>query len=292
MQPGQRYGAFEILEHLGSGSFGHVYKVNDPRFSEPVALKVSLAPVTETDTAQRALREVAVMRTLTNPHAVRVYDCGLRRDGHVYVLMELLSGLPLDRWHHFDRPLDPAWSCHVIHQCCLGLAEAHDLGIVHRDLKPANIFVDERVMVRVLDFGLARSWDSNSVIGHDATGSHMLVGTAHYAQPEQLKTMTLTPAADVYSLGMIFYELITGRTPFVADRLVSDVVQEWKRVPVAWMQAHVGAEVVPPSRYLPPGRGLEGVEAVILQALRKNPGERPASARELAELIETAWPEG
>ncbi len=291
MQPGQRYGAFEILDHIGSGSFGHVYKVIDPRFSEPMALKVSLAPVTETDTAQRALREVAVMRALTNPHAVRVYDCGLRRDGHIYVLMELLTGLPLDRWHDFDRPLDAAWACHVIHQCCLGLAEVHDRGIVHRDLKPANIFVDSQVMVRVLDFGLARSWDGSSVIGHDATGSHMLVGTAHYAQPEQMKTMTLTPAADVYSLGVIFYELVTGCTPFVADRVVSDVVAEWMRIPIAWMQAHTTGEVVPPSRYLPADQGLEGVESVILHALQKDPARRPASARELAELIEVAWPE-
>ncbi|MCX4241529.1 serine/threonine protein kinase [Paraliomyxa miuraensis] len=290
MKPGQRYGAFEILEHIGSGSFGHVYKVMTPRSSEPMALKVSLAPITQIDTAQRALREVAIMRTLTNPHAVRVYDCGLRRDGHVYVLMELLQGLPLDKWHDFDRPLDPAWSCHVIHQCCLGLCEAHDRGIVHRDLKPANVFVDERVLVRVLDFGLARSWDDSSVIGHDATGSHMLVGTAHYAQPEQLRTMTLTPAADVYSLGMIFYELITGHTPFIADEPVSAVVDKWKRVPISWMQAHTNSEVVPPTRYLPPGRGLESIEAVILQALHKDPHRRPASARELAELIEGAWP--
>jgi serine/threonine protein kinase len=291
MQPGQRFGAFEILEHLGSGSFGHVYKVTDPRFPEPVALKVSLAPITQADTAQRALREVAVMRTLTNPHSVRVYDCGLRRDGHVYVLMELLHGLPLDKWHEFDRPLHPAWACHVIHQCCLGLCEAHDRGIVHRDIKPANVFVDERVVVRVLDFGLARSWDSSSVIGFDATGTHMLVGTAHYAQPEQMKTMSLTPAADVYSLGMIFYELVTGHTPFVADRSVSEVVEEWRKTPVAWMQAHTHTEVVPPSRYLPAEQGLEGVESVILRALHKNPAKRPRSARELAELIEAAWPE-
>ena len=290
MQPGQRFGAFEIIEHIGSGSFGHVYKVIDPRFSEPVALKVSLAPITAVDAAQRALREVAIMRTLTNPHSVRVYDCGLRRDGHVYVLMELLHGVPLDKWHDFDRPLHPAWACHVIHQCCLGLREAHERGIVHRDLKPANVFVDERVVVRVLDFGLARSWDTSSLTGFDATGTHMLVGTAHYAQPEQLKTMALTPAADVYSLGMIFYELVTGHTPFVADRSVSEVVEDWRKAPVAWMQAHTGAEVVPPSRYFPQG-GLEGVEAVILQSLQKNPAKRPASARELAELIEAAWPE-
>jgi serine/threonine protein kinase len=291
MHPGQRFGAYEILEHIGSGSFGHVYKVRASHHPEPLALKISLAPITEADAAQRAMREVAVMRTLTNPHSVRVYDCGLRRDGHVYVLMELLDGLPLDKWHDFDRPLHPAWACHVIHQCCLGLREAHDRKIVHRDLKPANVFVDERVVVRVLDFGLARSWDGSSVIGFDATGNHMLVGTAHYAQPEQMRTMALTPAADVYSLGMIFYELVTGCTPFVPDRSVSDVVEDWRRAPIAWMQAHTGAEVVPPSRYLPEGRGLEGVEAVILQALHKDPAKRPASARELAELIEAAWPE-
>lgn len=291
LKPGQRYGRFEILEHIGSGSFGHVYKVRDPGFAEPLALKLSLAPVTETDTAQRALREVAVLRTLTNPHTVRIYDCGLRRDGHVYVLMELLEGRPLDRWHDFDRLLDPAWACHVIHQCCLGLMEAHDRGIVHRDLKPANIFIDHQVYARVLDFGLARSWDDSSVIGHDATGSHMLVGTAHYAQPEQMRTMTLTPAADIYSLGMIFYELVTGRTPFVADRPVSEVVEEWKRVPIAWMQAHTGAAIVPPSRYFPLGQDLGAVEAVIMQMLEKDPERRPPSARELALMVEDAWPE-
>ncbi len=288
MKPGQRYGAFEILEHIGSGSFGHVYKVVDPRYAEPLALKLSLAPVTEPDVAQRALREVAVLRTLQNPHSVRIYDCGLQRDGHVFVLMEWLSGLPLDGWHDFDRPLDPAWACHVVHQSCLGLIEAHDRGIVHRDLKPANIFVQEEGFVRVLDFGLARSWDDTNIIGHDATGSHMLVGTAHYAQPEQMRTRTLTPAADIYSLGMVMYELLTGCTPFVADRGVSDVAEEWKRVPVAWMQAHTGVEVVPPSRYVP---NLGPLEDVILHALAKDPEQRPPTARELAAQVEAAWPD-
>lgn len=290
LKSGQRFGTFDILEHVGSGSFGHVYRIRDPRFSQDMALKISLAPVTSIDVAQRALREVAVMRTLTNPHAVNVYDCGLQRDGHIYVVMELLEGLPLDRWHDFDRPLAPGWVCHVMHQCCQGLIEAHDRGIVHRDLKPANIFVEEGVFVRVLDFGLARSWDDSSIIGSDATGTHMLVGTAHYAQPEQMKTRTLTPAADVYSLGMVMYELATGHTPFVADRLVSEVVDDWRRTPIAWMQGHSRTEVVPPARYLPPGH--EPLAEVIEWALAKDPRKRPPNARVLAEALEAAWPEG
>ena len=288
MKPGQRYGAFQIIEHLGSGSFGHVYRVKDPRFKRDVALKVSLAPVTAVDVAQRALREVAVMRTLTNPHAVNIYDCGLQRDGHIFVVMDLLDGLPLDRWHDFDRPLAPGWVCHVMHQCCLGLMEAHDRGIVHRDLKPANIFVQEDVYVRVLDFGLARSWDDSSIIGSDATGTHMLVGTAHYAQPEQMKTRELTPAADVYSLGMVMYELATGHTPFVADKKVSEVIEDWRKTPIAWMRGHTGAKIVPPSRYLPEGH--DDLEEVMMKMLAKNPNDRPPNARVLADLIEAAWP--
>lgn len=292
LQPGDVYaGNIRILDVLGQGAFAWVYKVDVPGYATPMALKLTKDPVTAGDQAQRALREITILRSLSNPHVVKTFDCGLRPDGHIYMLMSFLDGSALDEWHDFENPLPAAQAVGLIHQVCLGLAEAHAKNIVHRDVKPENIFVERSGHIRMLDFGLARSWDGSSVIGHDATGSHMLVGTAHYAQPEQMKTMSLTPAADVYSLGMIFYELVTGRIPFVADRPVSDVVEEWRRVPVAWMQAHTTAEVVPPSRYLPEGRGLEGVEAVILQALHKEPGKRPSSARELAELIEAAWPE-
>ena len=183
LQPGQRYGPFEIIALLGEGGFGFVYEVRDPRYTVPLALKLSREAVTKAETAQRALREVAVLRTLTSPHVVRIYDAGLRRDGHVYVLMELLDGRPLDEWHDFDRPLPPPWAAHIVYQCCMGLVEAHERGIVHRDLKPANIFIASNVVVRLLDFGLARSWEDDSIIGRNATVGNILVGTPHYAQP-------------------------------------------------------------------------------------------------------------
>jgi serine/threonine protein kinase len=289
LSPGDRYGPFEILDVLGEGGFGCVYKVRDPRYPVPMALKLSRDAVTEAETAQRALREVAVLRTLTNPHVVRIYDAGLNRDGRIYVLMELLAGRPLDEWHDFDRPLSPAWAAHVIYQCCLGLLEAHDRGIVHRDLKPANIFITPNVIVRLLDFGLARSFGGDSVIGRNATVGHMLVGTPHYAQPEQLLTQGLTPAADVYSLAVLLYELLCGHTPFVPDQPVSAVIDQWRHNPLKWLQAHAMHPVVPLSHHLG-DRVPAGLVELVMQGLAKDPKARPADARSFAERLLAAWP--
>jgi serine/threonine protein kinase len=290
LKAGDRYGSFEILGVLGEGGFGCVYMVRDPRFSVPMALKLSSEPVTAAETAQRALREVAVLRTLTNPHVVRVYDAGLNRDGRIYVLMELLSGRPLDEWHDFDRPLPPAWVAHILYQCCLGLSEAHDRGIVHRDLKPANIFITPNVVVRLLDFGLARSWGNDSVIGRNATMGHILVGTPHYAQPEQLLTHGLTPAADVYSLALLMYELLSGHTPFEADRPVSAVIEQWRHNPLAWLRAHAQTPVVPLLRHLGE-RVSPALVELTMQGLAKDPKARPANARAFAERLLAAWPQ-
>jgi serine/threonine protein kinase len=290
LQPGETYGEFEILEVLGSGGFGQVYKVRDPRFAEPLALKLSLEPVRSLDTAQRTLREVTVLRSLSNAHVVRIFDCGLRSDGHVYVLMELLHGKPLDEFHDLDMPLEPVWAAHIIYQACLGLCEAHDLGIIHRDLKPANVFVDPDARTRILDFGLARSFDSRGIVGANATVGHMLVGTPHYAQPEQLETYALTPAADVYSLGMMLYELLSGRVPFVADDPVSVVRERWRDSPVMWLRAHATAPVIPLRQYLPASVVSDGLAAAVERALAKAPADRFADARGFAHALRAAWP--
>jgi len=290
LERGDRYGDFEILDVLGSGGFGQVYKVKDPRFAEPLALKLSLDPVRSLDTAQRTLREVTVLRTLSNAHVVRIHDCGLRGDGHVYVLMELLHGKPLDEFHDFDTPMDPVWAAHIIYQACLGLCEAHDLGIIHRDLKPPNIFVDPDMHTRILDFGLARSFDSRGIVGANATIGHMLVGTPHYAQPEQLETYSLTPAADVYSLGMLLYEMLTARVPFVENELVSVIRERWRDNPVMWLRAHAQSPVIPVRRYLPAEVVSDAFAAVVEKAIAKAPGDRFVDARAFAHALRAAWP--
>ena len=219
LKPGDVYaGNIRVLDVLGRGSFACVYKVQLPTHERPLALKLTREPVTAGDQAQRALREITILRSLTNPHVVRTFDCGLRPDGHIYMLMDYLEGKALDEWHDFREPLHPAQAVTIIHQVCLGLSEAHAKGIVHRDVKPENVFIEENGHIKLLDFGLARSWDGSPVIGVNATQMHMVVGTPHYSQPEQLHTRVLSPASDVYSLAMILYELLSARSPFHRDK--------------------------------------------------------------------------
>jgi len=290
LNPGDRYEHYEILGRLGQGGFGTVWKVKDPRYAQPLALKLSRNPVHGHDEAARALREVTVLRELTNPYVVAVLDAGLNRDGHIFVLMELLDGKPLDEFHDFSNRLDPKWSCHIVYQACLGLREAHARGVVHRDIKSANLFIDNAGHTKLLDFGLARSWDESSIVGRSATVGNMLVGTPHYAQPEQLDTNTLTPAADVYSLGMILYELLSGFTPFVPDKIVSEVVEMWFDSPLQWLRAHAQDTVIPLRSRLDDDDLSDDLCAVVGLCLAKQPSERPQDAGALGEMLRQAWP--
>jgi serine/threonine protein kinase len=291
LQPGDRYGQFEILEPLGEGGFGRVYKVRDPRYADPVALKLSRDPIGDAQTAQRTLREVTVLREFENPYTVTVLDCGLNRDGHVFVLMEFLTGKPLDVFHNFDTKMAPKWACHIIYECCLALKDAHERGIVHRDLKPANIFVSDEGHAKVLDFGLARSWDeAHRIVGRNATMGHMLAGTPHYAQPEQIQTSALTPAADVYSLAMMTYEMLTGFTPFDVAKPVSTMIDQWYSNPLKWLQAHAQTPVVPVRTHLRPDEVSDDLVHVVELGLAKDPSARPQNGRALGEMLRHAWP--
>lgn len=286
LQPGDVYaGNIRILDVLGTGAFACVYKVDVPGYDEPLALKLTKEPVTAGDQAQRALREITILRSLSNPHVVRTFDCGLRPDGHIYMLMECLDGHALDEWHDFASPLTPSQAVTIVHQICLGLAEAHAKGIVHRDVKPENIYVERSGHIRVLDFGLARSWDGTPVVGVNATQVHMVVGTPHYAQPEQLVTRELSPASDVYSLGLILYELLSACSPFHRNRSLKSVKEEFSKQPLLWLKCHKDTDIVPldqqPNCDDLPAPLVRGV----MRALDKDPAKRPPDAGALANIL-------
>ncbi|KIG16145.1 Serine/threonine protein kinase [Enhygromyxa salina] len=286
LQPGDVYaGNIQILSVLGKGAFACVYKVIVPGYEQPMALKLTKEPVTAGDQAQRALREITILRSLSNPHVVKSFDCGLRPDGHIYMLMDFLEGQPLDEWHDFASPLPPPQAVSLVHQVCLGLAEAHAKGIVHRDVKPENIFVETSGHIRLLDFGLARSWDGSPVVGVNATKAHMVVGTPHYSQPEQLKTRELSPASDVYSIGMILYELLSGCSPFHRERSLGQIKAEFSKQPLMWLKCHSESPIVPleqqPGCADLPGPLVRG----IMRSLDKDPAARPPDASALANIL-------
>jgi serine/threonine protein kinase len=303
LRPGDLYDAFEIIAVLGRGSYARVFAARHPNFGDRViALKLSRVPLNSETTAIRALREIRALQSLHNPNVVHILDHGMGSDERWYMVMELLEGSTLLELHDFDVPMVPQRALALIYQACVGLDEAHRQGIVHRDVKPENLWIcrsqrgaagrrDEQL--KVIDFGLARAWDPSVTVGEQATVGHMLIGTPHYAQPEQVESGVLTPASDVYSLGIVLYELLTGRVPFFPDEPWASVVLRLSQKPIRWLGAHVKKDIVPIQHHRQ-GRSLSDEARTIVHAmLAKDPEQRPATggvaARMLAEILHNEY---
>lgn len=303
LRSGDYYDEFQILAVLGRGSYARVFAARHPAYGEQViALKLSRVPLSSETTAIRALREIRALQSLHNPHVVNILDHGMGSDERWYMVMELLEGSTLLELHDFDDPMVPERAFLLIYQACVGLDEAHRQGIVHRDVKPENLWIcrpqygvqgSRTEQLKVIDFGLARAWDPSVTVGEQATIGHMLIGTPHYAQPEQVESGVLTPASDVYSLGVVLYELLTGRVPYFPDEPWASVVLRLSQKPIRWLGAHVKKDLVPIEHH-PQGRRLsEEARGVVHAMLARDPEQRPATggvaARMLAELLHNEY---
>jgi len=202
-------GRFRILEEIGTGSMGTVYKALDEKINDIVSLKV-LKPAWASDheAAERFQNEIRLARKISHKNICRLYDFG-QDDGHCYLTMEFVSGQNLKTILKMMKPLSSRTALGIARQVCEGLAEAHRLGIVHRDLKPSNIMIDGEGSVRIMDFGIAHS---AGTAGQTQAGS--VVGTPEYMSPEQAEGQTIDSRSDIYSLGVILYEMVTGERPF------------------------------------------------------------------------------
>ena len=249
LEVGQRYDErFEVIAHLGTGAFGNVWEVNVEGHQETLALKLSHEPIGQHQAKRRATREAVIQGGITSPSVPRIHEHGVCVNGHFFMLMDKIDGRPLDEFWRFDKPMNIPRALDIILQVCEALDEIHAQEIVHRDLKPGNMFVHERTeQVYLIDFGLARSWSHEEPHGITATTGHMLIGTPHYAQPEQVDGVPLTPAADVYSLALVLYELLTAHTPFDGHINRRGMIRNWKDTPARWISAHLRAPVRPPS---------------------------------------------
>ncbi len=258
---GERY---RIVALLGRGGMGEVYRADDLRLSQPVALKFLPEPLEhDTRSLDRLLQEVRTARQISHPNVCRVHDVG-EMGGRRFLSMEYVDGEDLrSLLRRIGRPSREKAS-DIAAQVAAGLAAAHGMGILHRDLKPANIMLDGRGRVRIMDFGLA-------ALAADLSPDDARAGTPAYMAPEQISGGEITLRSDVYSLGLVLYELFTGRPAFEGSSPTED-----RRRPDS-------GRPVPPSRYVP-GIDPES-EQVILQCLEPDPAARPASARAVATSL-------
>jgi len=285
LSPGQRFERFRVVQLLRQYPHASVYLVEDAP-GHCVELKVSALPVHTEELARRALREVAVLEQLTNPHVVSVLETGLASNDHWYIVSEHMPGARLDEWHDFEHPLAPEDALSFVHQACLGMAELHGHGIVHRELGPERLWVLPDRTLKILDFSHARSWGDEPT-GDNVTVGRMLMANARYMAPEQITGESLGPATDVYSLGLMLYEMLSGYSPFFADEPLSVLAPRLVDDPGQWMRSHVSRPLIPlqsrPAAAGLPPRLLELVHRCLL----KDPKKRPQSAQVLAN--ELGW---
>jgi serine/threonine-protein kinase len=269
---------YRLDERLGTGGMGTVYRATHLLIDRPVAIKLLNPRFVEDEAAQaRFRREARAAGRLQHSNAVAVTDFGRTSDGFVYIVMELLEGRTLRDVLAREAPLDPARAVSMTLQISGAVAAAHEAGIIHRDLKPANIFIVQRKdappFVKVLDFGIAKL-AADTIDDDDPktlTAVGVMIGTPKYMSPEQCEGGPLTPASDVYSLGIILYEMLTGTTPFTGTSPLAIALKhstEEPRSPREWVVT------IPPA-----------LEEVVLGALQKNPENRPQNAAEFRRQL-------
>jgi len=258
---------YRIVALLGRGGMGEVYRAEDLKLGNVVALKFLPASLQNDAAALAGFRaEVRNARQVSHPNVCRVYDIG-EVNGQHFLTMEYIDGEDLASLLRRIGRLPADKALETAHQICAGLAAAHDCGLLHRDLKPANIMLDGRGRVRITDFGLALS-------NEDATGRSETAGTPAYMAPEQIGKGEASVRSDIYSLGLVLYELFTGRLPYQAT------------TPVEWRRAHLESSPRTPSSVV---KDIDPVvEKAILRCLEKDPVKRPASVR----LVAAAFPGG
>ncbi len=212
---------YEIIEELGKGGMGRVYRVEDKKIKEEVALKL-IRPEVASDkkTIERFSNELKMARKIAHRNVCRMYDLGEEKGTH-YITMEYVPGEDLKSFIRRAGLLNTGKTIFIGKQVCEGLAEAHRLGVVHRDLKPSNIMIDREGNARIMDFGIARSLEAKGI-----TGAGVMIGTPEYMSPEQVEAKETDQRADIYSLGVILYEMVTGRVPFEGDTPLSVAVKQ------------------------------------------------------------------
>src|SRR5262249_32134588 len=263
-------GKYRIDELIGSGGMGNVVCASHLYLHQSFAIKILLPQMAESEsTVQRFLREAQATVKLRSEHCARVMDVGVTPEGAPFIVMEFLDGNDLNQILRHHGPQPPAIVVDLMLQACEGLAEAHAIGIVHRDIKPSNFFITRRpdgsMLLKILDFGI-----SKTPIGYDElTATHTVIGTPSYMAPEQMKSgKAADPRSDIWSIGVVMYQLLTGRLPFAGESYAELVLK-------------VGLEAPAPIPIPLP----TGLAEVLMRCLEKDQNLRYQDVGEFARML-------
>ncbi len=286
-------GSYRLLERLGQGGMGEVWRARHRLLARPAAIKLIRPPaatsIAGSEAASRFEREAQAIASLRSPHTVNLFDFGIADDGTFYYVMELLDGLDVERMVKQFGPMPAARVIHVIRQVCHSLSEAESISLVHRDIKPANIILcrygEDYDFAKVLDFGIVKMIQEPDTAEEALTlaaltAEHVVQGTPAFIAPEQvLGGLPVDNRADIYATGCLTYWLLTGQLVFTGDTPMQLLVQ------------HAQAMPEPPSARteLPIPKELD---SIVLSCLAKDPSDRPQTARELARRLEAVAVDG
>ena len=258
---------YELLEHIGGGGMADVYKAHDNVLDRLVAVKILHAQLAgDAEFIEKFHREAQGAAKLSHPNIVNIYDVGEEDDRH-YIVMEYVAGETLKTRIQQQGHLSVAESLRIGKEIAKALAHAHENNLVHCDIKPHNILVMANGRIKVADFGIARAVTSSTM-----TYNGTVVGSVHYFSPEQAKGTKITPKSDVYSLGVVLYEMLTGQLPFVGETTVSIALKHLQEEPASVRQLDA---TIPPI-----------VEAIVQRAMAKEPDERPSSEELVTEITQ------
>ncbi|MGM0574314.1 MAG: protein kinase domain-containing protein [Myxococcota bacterium] len=271
-------GRYEILEYIGRGGMGGVFKARQIQMDREVALKVVHRSLCRDDKqVQRFEQEARTSSKLNHPNSIRVYDYGKTEDGRLFMAMEFLRGETLGHLLRREGGVEPERAVHIARQILKALAEAHQLGLVHRDLKPENIFIceifGERDFVKVLDFGIAKAIGPTEESAN-LTQTGFICGTPRYLSPEQALGQGVDGRSDLYSVGVLLYEMLTGRPPFMGDNPISIVMK------------HVHDDPPPLAGMERYGREGRRLAWLVGRLMSKNADRRPSPAERIVEWMD------
>jgi len=254
-------GRYEIIEELGKGGMGKVYRVLDKKINEELALKLIKPEIADIKTIERFGNELKMARKISHKNVCRMYHLSEESGTH-YITMEYVSGETLKNMIRMTKQLSIGSAVNIAKQVSEGLAEAHRLGVIHRDLKPQNIMIDREGIARIMDFGIARSLKTEGT-----TAGGAMIGTPEYMSPEQTESKFVDQRSDIYSLGIILFEILTGRLPFEGE------------TPISIAMKHKSERPPHPNKFNP--QIPEDLSKIILKCLQKEKEKRYQSAEEL-----------